>query len=131
MARARSLERERFWRDVFERHARSGMSAAKFCRKEGLAQPSFYTWKQKLRQRAGMPAVGIPQADQGLASTSALGGNWLPVRIAEDDRAAAIRVVWPNGISAEIPVDCEVARAQDLLRLVDALARQRPGGAAC
>ena len=80
MAQGKSLERERYWREVFERQGQSGLSAARFCREQGLALPSFYAWKQKLRQRDGMPSAGIPSADQPLSSASGLGRDWLPVR---------------------------------------------------
>jgi hypothetical protein len=131
MAQGKSRERERYWREVFERQGQSGVSAARFCREQGLALPSFYAWKQKLRQRDGRPSAGMPSTDQPLSSASGLGRDWLPVRIATDDRAEAMRVVWPNGMSAEIPLGCPAARAQELLRLVDALARQHSGVPAC
>jgi transposase-like protein len=131
MARGKSLERERYWREVFERQAQSGLSAARFCREHGVGLPSFNAWKQKLRQRDGSSPAGSPSVDQMRGGDSGLGRDWLPVRIAAEERAEAIRVVWPNGLSAEIPLGCEVARAQELLRLVDALARPQPGVAAC
>ena len=48
MAKKRSEEKERYWRSVLQRQARSGVSIAKFCRSEGVSEPSFYSWKRAL-----------------------------------------------------------------------------------
>lgn len=64
----RNGEREREWRDVLRRQARSRLSVAEFCRREELSQPSFYAWRRTITQRDGRrpnhsdsdpPAVGF------------------------------------------------------------------------
>ncbi len=47
MAKKRCEEKERYWRAVLERQAGSGVSIAKFCRSEGVSEPSFYSWKRR------------------------------------------------------------------------------------
>ena len=49
--RNRSAEKESFWRLVLEEHAQSGLNAREFCRREALSEPSFYSWRRKIRQR--------------------------------------------------------------------------------
>ena len=51
MANKRSLERERFWRDVMSRFGASGLSVKAFCRARGLGEPSFYAWRRTLAER--------------------------------------------------------------------------------
>ncbi len=49
--RNRSAEIESFWRLVLEEHAKSGLNAREFCHREALSEPSFYSWRRKIRQR--------------------------------------------------------------------------------
>ena len=49
--RRRDLEREQFWRLVIEEHSKSGLSAREFCRRESISEPSFYSWRRKIRER--------------------------------------------------------------------------------
>ncbi|HBO43743.1 MAG TPA: hypothetical protein DD670_07390 [Planctomycetaceae bacterium] len=48
MAKGKSEVKRNYWRAVFERHARGGLSIAKFCRTEGISESSFYWWKRIL-----------------------------------------------------------------------------------
>ena len=48
---ARSIERERFWRQVMKKFATSGLSVRAFCRAESLSEASFYGWRRELRLR--------------------------------------------------------------------------------
>ena len=49
----RDPERERFWREVVKRQASSGLSVREFCRREQLAETSFFSWRRTIRQRDG------------------------------------------------------------------------------
>ena len=64
----RSVEKERFWRDVLRRHGKRGLSVREFCRTEGLKGSAFYFWKRTIaetdreRRRSGTPAkAGWPR----------------------------------------------------------------------
>lgn len=35
------------WRDLVEKHAESGMSAAAFCNKQGVNPQRFYSWRKR------------------------------------------------------------------------------------
>ena len=39
------------WREILKRQAGSGLSVREFCATEGVSQPSFYSWRRKLRGR--------------------------------------------------------------------------------
>ena len=49
----RDPERERFWREVVKRQAASGVSVREFCRREQLAETSFFAWRRTIRKRDG------------------------------------------------------------------------------
>ena len=44
------------WRDLIERQRASGLSAAAFCRRDGVAASSFFAWKRKLGFVRATPA---------------------------------------------------------------------------
>jgi len=46
-------ELERAWRERISAWATSGLTARAYCRDHGLSEPSFYSWRRKLRQRGG------------------------------------------------------------------------------
>ncbi len=50
--------RERFWRGVLRRQARSELGVRAFCRDAGLSEPSFYAWRRTIRQRDAEREVG-------------------------------------------------------------------------
>ena len=52
MARKKSLEKEKHWREIFQRQASSGLSVRGFCAGEGMSEPSFYAWRKRLRERS-------------------------------------------------------------------------------
>ncbi|HNR52453.1 MAG TPA: transposase, partial [Deltaproteobacteria bacterium] len=54
--RAESTDRRQFWRRTVKRWTSSGLSVRQFCRKEGISEPSFYSWRKKLSQRKPRPS---------------------------------------------------------------------------
>ena len=47
----RNLEKERFWRQLLEGHAGSGLSIRQYCTDRGVSQPSFFAWRRELARR--------------------------------------------------------------------------------
>ena len=88
MAKARSADRQRYWREVIERQQASGQSIVGFCSKEGLAPASFHAWKRRLRRP--QRGTGRKSANQAL----------VPVQIVSDPTAdvGRLEVQWPGGV---------------------------------
>jgi transposase-like protein len=42
---------EKVWRQTLTRHAKSGLTAREFCRREGLHESAFYFWRRTIRER--------------------------------------------------------------------------------
>ena len=42
-------EKERYWRGVISKAARSGLSIRAFCEREGVSTGQFYIWRRKLK----------------------------------------------------------------------------------
>jgi transposase-like protein len=49
-------EREQFWRDLIAQQRLSDQPIAAFCRDHGVSQPSFFSWRKRLRLHSGQPA---------------------------------------------------------------------------
>lgn len=112
MARRRSCETERFWRDTLHRHQRSGLSVREFCRRHHLSSPSFYAWRRILAQRDRQAATPL---DTPLPA-------FVPVHI-----AAAANTPSPNvlevvvaGRVVRVPPGFDAATLRDLLAVLEA-----------
>ena len=78
-------ERQREWRERLSRFASSNLSAAEFCRRERVSEPSFYQWRKRLA------------AANGQATTTAA---FVPVQVTATE---AVRIAFPNGVVLTLP----------------------------
>jgi transposase-like protein len=144
MARAKSVEKQRYWRAVVRRQKGSGLSVAAFCRLEGVSEASFYAWKRRLRrdtgQVSGTRGSATPKAAARATGKSRskmarepapMAAGFVPVRISGKPRRPMFQVRWPGGFSVRIPTACDRADVEVVLRAVDRLARQGREGEAC
>nr|MCU0980986.1 hypothetical protein [Pirellulaceae bacterium] len=95
------------WRQRLERFAGWAGTVAEFCRREGVAQPTFYQWRKRLRL-TGEPATG--DAAQGLAGARVTDeatrgrARFVELSVAA---AAAVEIELPNGVVVRVPADRE------------------------
>jgi transposase-like protein len=102
-SKSRRVETREFWKEAIRLCAESGLSVRAFCKREGLAEHTFYSWRHKLRPQSPAPDViqessatedeaptdsrrRRPRkavANSASASTSAV--NFLPVRVVGDE----------------------------------------------
>ena len=68
-------DRERFWRDLIERQQQSGQSIRAFCDSEGVSQPSFFSWRKRLRNANGNPRSRFVPVHVAAESTPAPQGR--------------------------------------------------------
>ena len=143
MARAKSVEKRRYWRAVVRRQEGSGLSVSAFCRSEGVSEASFYAWKRRLKgssaqvsgSRRATPkaAAGTTRKSRSKASgePGPVAAGFVPVRISDGPRRAMFQVRWPGGFSVRIPAACDRADVEVVLTAVDRLARQWREGEPC
>jgi transposase len=79
----RDPRRERAWRGRLERWRSGGGSVRAFCRREGVAEPSFYYWRRELARRDGAGARRGGRAAP----------LFLPVRVKEAGQASGEGVI--------------------------------------
>lgn len=126
MSRSVDLDKERFWRGVFLKHAKCGLSIARFCQANGLAPASFHAWKRVLRRRDELRKSTYVAPDSPAPSTPPA---LLPVRLLADEPEPAVAVRWPDGTSFQFFGPCETATLERIIAAVDAAVRR--GAAAC
>jgi transposase-like protein len=102
----RDAAKERFWRDVLKRQAKSGLSVRAFCQREQLTESAFYAWRRTVAERNG--EVKSPRAPA-----------FLPMMVTDrSPRGASIEMELAGGRILRLP---ESISAQRLAEFVQAL----------
>jgi hypothetical protein len=91
---SRDPEKEEYWREKLRNWRSSGLSQADFCRKEGLNQNSFSSWKKIIAKRDIEQAprakeVGDRAKQQRLAASPKLAKKPMFVKLGFDSHAEA------------------------------------------
>jgi hypothetical protein len=88
MAKSRSADRRRYWREMIERQQASGQSIVGFCAEERLSPGSFHVWRRRLQQPR--------RENERTTGEQAL----VPVAIVGDPPAVVgrLEVQWPDGV---------------------------------
>jgi transposase len=115
----RDTDKQRFWRARVVQWRRSGLSVREFCRREGLSEPLFYSWRRELAQRemSESLAAGV----KGPAKTT----HFVPVRIVAPrsvGQTTAIEIVLSRGRRVRVRPGFD----RDTLQAVLDLLEQRP-----
>ncbi|MDH4073944.1 MAG: transposase [Gammaproteobacteria bacterium] len=114
MARRKSMETERRWREIVRRQAGGGLSVRAFCEAEGVSGASFYNWRRRLRS-AGPSRSSAAGPDQGRAPRV---DEPLFVPLALLEAAPTLEIIHPRG--CRVRVTGEVSEAA-LRRVIGAL----------
>lgn len=98
-------EREQFWRDLIGRQQRSGQSVAAFCRAHGVSQPSFFSWRKRLRLRShAAPSPFVPvQIDLSSPLT----------------QSAHIEILLPSGACVRVSHGCDRQTLETVLAALE------------
>lgn len=135
----RSVEKEAYWRGQIKRQSVSGLSIRKWCRDNGVSEPSFYVWRRELRKRDRESGQAEPErADRE-------GRNHLPKDIvssgfvavdvvASDDvlagRAAMLEIDVASGVVIRLREDASADTLERVLGVVCRHGVNSRGGAA-
>ena len=116
MARNKSLEKEKHWREVLQRQTSSGLSVRRFCAGEGISEPSFYAWRKRLRERSDEDARNSRRSRCGEEAS----GNaelFFPLKLV--DMAAALEIVHPLGYRIQVSGDVNPVALRHVLAALD------------
>jgi transposase len=86
------------WQQRLHRFARSGLTVAAFCTREGIAPATFHAWKRRLRDAAA------PQ--------------FVPVCLTEPTAPTPVELVLPSGCVLRLAPGCDAAWVRQLLDLL-------------
>ena len=112
MSSRRSSGKESHWRKVIRRHASSGLSVRQFCAKEGIAEPSFYSWRRELRSRDRQD-----KKRQATSAKSVAVSHFIPVEITAGNNV--LELIHPRGYQLRIPANFDAASLQQVLSVLD------------
>jgi transposase len=104
MPRATDPATRRRWQQRLRRFARSGLSVAAFCSREGVSPATFYAWQRRLRAEAPSPGAAPPR--------------FLPVCLASPPPPAPAELLLPSGCIPRLSPECDPAWVRQLLELL-------------
>ena len=109
----RSAEKEEFWRLVLREFEASGMTVREFCRREGIAVPSFYGWRRKIAQRDGAQKI----VNQGLVPVSVVDVDGATEQAPAHGSGGGgrIDIVTPSGLTLRVDEAVETKRLKEVL----------------
>src|SRR3972149_3908651 len=108
----RDAAKERFWRDVLKRQAKSGLSVRAFCQREQLTESAFYAWRRTVAERNG--EVKSPRAPA-----------FLPMMMTDRSaRESLIELELAGGRILRLPESMPVGRLAELVQALEARAER-------
>jgi hypothetical protein len=108
-------QRAEYWRGMIAAWARSGLSQAEYCRRQGIQAVTFSWWKRRLSQAE----VGAGDRRQDRFRSAAVKAGFVEVRVPQLTRAA-YEVVLPGGRTVRVPGDFDAQVLGRLIAVVEA-----------
>lgn len=102
--------REIEWTRILERWKQSGLGGPTFCRREGLSQPLFYSWKRKFRLRELARAAPRPRR-RGL--------QFVPVEVKPTPTSAPLELALKGDRVVRVPAGFDAAALTRLLSVLE------------
>ena len=101
-------DQQQFWQMVLETFKSSGLSVRQFCQKEGLSEPSFYSWRKRLT------IVDEPEADEEEACQSE---SFIQVSIPKDN-PIALELILNSGNTLRISSGADTTTLNDVISVL-------------
>jgi len=98
-----------------------------FCRREDLAEPSFYAWRKRLAPRRGVArkSAGTRSAATTFAAVRIVGDPSQPKALRPDDlppRESCVEIVLADGVRVRVPPGADRRTLTDVLVVLRELA---------
>ena len=104
MGRKPNQSTEAAWRDRLVRFRECGLTVKEYCRQEGVSDPSFYQWRQRLNM--------VPQGSKrvrrsgGRPTKTVKAQPFVPVKVSSSEGSSNLgmaEVELPNGVLIRVP----------------------------
>ena len=116
---ARSVEKERYWREVIDGWRRSGGSVRQWCSERHVSEPSFYSWRRVLTERdaaAVSQQAGGQNSGQKPAQTTMLPVEIMPIRSPQEP--APLEITFAGGTHLLVRAHCQAALLREVLAVL-------------
>ena len=104
MGRKPSQSTEAMWRDRLARFRDCGLTVKEYCRQEGVSDPSFYQWRQRLDM---VPPGSKRVRRSGNGPTKTVNSQpFVPVKVSSSERVPNLglaEVELPSGVLIRVP----------------------------
>lgn len=122
--RRRNGEKERFWREVVDGHAGSGLPVRQYCTDRGVSEPSFFAWRRELARRdsaANKQAKSSPKRAKPKLKPQPAPQRFAQLQIAPSALAsgACIEIVLAAGTRVLVPPGVCRATLHDVLTALE------------
>lgn len=108
----KSSEKEEFWRLVLDEFRSSRLTVRAFCKREALAEASFYAWRKRLCQRDEARAAGVTNQPGKLIPVDIIDSSALP----QYPELTNVRDRCEQATQVEVRTPCGfLVRANDLI----------------
>ena len=105
----RDPQKEKHWLGIVRRWELSGLSQLEFCRTEGIADSSFYSWRRELTKRGLVDKVSSKPNTAERKGISVKQPAFVPVEVKESPSGKGasvvhqLEIVTPGGYVVRIP----------------------------
>jgi len=118
--RRRSLEKERYWREMLDRHRASGLGVRRFCRESTISEQAFFRWRRLLAKRVALAEPGLP--GHRLVPVSIVPSSARAVSPVTPAGSGQVEVATPAGFLVRFDASLDPRRLADVLRAVEDVA---------
>ena len=118
--RRRSLEKERYWREILDRHRESGLGVRRFCRESTISEQAFFRWRRLLAKRVALAEPDLP--GHRLVPVSIVPSSAREVSSVTPAGSGQVEVATPAGFLVRFDASLDPRRLVDVLRAVEDVA---------
>jgi hypothetical protein len=116
----RDPRKERLWRQRLARWQRSGLTGRDFCRREHLAEPSFYNWKREIARRDRELAAATPPIRKQRQPRTTQAGRTTFVPVTVVGATTVLEVVVRSGQTVRVGVGFDAAHLRAVVTALEA-----------
>ena len=111
-------QRRSIWKERLDRFQSTQLTAAEFCKREGVSTPTFYAWKKRLAMdQSDVPIQSHIRLTKAKIVPLVVAGAQLPVRM-----------TLPGGAAVELPIDQPEQTVQLMIAAIMATQRHHIAG---
>jgi len=119
VARFRSGERERYWRDVIAEQQASGLSVVAYCRENDVADSLFYRWRRRLAEQDQTAGLLPEEHANDRGNPTQAVARFVPIELPPPTAVAGFEIVRPDGCRVLIPQGFDAADLREILRAME------------